>query len=48
MTSSRLTCKDTGDPSSAYEHRNCCFTFEILGSVKGKKVISVTYECEKI
>jgi len=42
----------TGSPSSRYEHRHCCVTFEIQRKYKdfyGKKpIVSVTYENERI
>ena len=42
----------TGSPSSKYEHRHCCVTFEISRKYKDlygeKKIISVTYENERI
>ena len=46
-TSKQLSC-----PSSKYEHRHCCVTFEIQRKYKdlyGKKpIVSVTYENERI
>ena len=49
MTSSRVTCKDTGDPSSTL----LTIVTVVLPSkykvfLKGKKIISVDYEFEKI
>ena len=38
----------TGSPSSKYEHWHCCVTFEILGFVWEKTIVSVTYENELI
>ena len=38
----------TGTPSSKYEHWHCCVTFEILGFVWEKTIVSVTYENELI
>ena len=39
----------TGRPSSKYEHRHCCITFELNSFVGGEKpIVSVTYQYEKI
>ena len=39
----------TGSPSSKYEHRYCCITFELTRFVGGEKpIVSVTYQYERI
>ena len=39
----------TGRPSSKYEHRHCCITFELNSFVGGEKpIVSVTYQYERI
>ena len=39
----------TGSPSSKYEHRHCCITFELNSFVAGEKpIVSVTYQHERI
>ena len=38
----------TGSPSSKYEHRHCCITFELNRFVGGEKpIVSVTYQYER-
>ena len=38
----------TGSPSSKYEHRHCCVTFELNRFVGGEKpIVSVTYQYER-
>ena len=38
----------TVNPRSKYEHWHCCVTFELLGFVWEKTIVSVTYENELI